>query len=160
MSRIARKYGLEGITLRDQFHLTHQEFCFIVHYVKDNSPRRAAEAAGWSADYGYKVREREHVDAAIVHVLATMLDDALPDAEALAWEMYDNVIIGRQTGNLAASNTALNMLAKHKKVDAYAADKIKVTTDADVVDRMVAGRLRALGQVDEEDKEPKQVSFL
>ena len=72
--------------------------------------------------------------------------------------MVDNHRIARQQGNITASNTALNMVGKHKRVDAFAADKIKVSTDADVMDRLVAARHR-LSRVDDIVQEDDDVTF-
>ena len=63
-------------------------------------------------------------------------------ADDILGELWDNHRIARQQGNIAASNAALALLCKHKRVDAFAADKLNVTTDADIVDRLNAGRRR------------------
>ena len=81
------------------------------------------------------------------------------DADWLLNEMVDNHMIARQQGNITASNTALNMVGKHKRVDAFAADKIKVSTDADVVDRLVAAR-RRVSEANKPQQEDDDVSFL
>ena len=125
---------------------------FVVEYVKDFSARRAAEMAGFSPDYGYKIIEEDGVLDLIDDIIADRLERNLIDADWLLQEMVDNHMIARHQGNITASNTALNMVGKHKRVDAFAADKIKVSTDADVMDRLTAARHRIakLSQVDDE----------
>lgn len=123
---------------------------FVVEYVKDFAARRAAEAVGYSPEHGYKLLADIEVSEAIEYIIQQRLEVNLIDADWLLTEMVDNHLIARQQGNITASNTALNMVGKHKRVDAFAADKIKVSTDADVVDRLVAARRRIASQSDEQ----------
>ena len=131
----------------------------MVEYIKDFAPRRAAEASGYSADYGYRLLEEPEVSNAIEYIIQQRLEVNMIDADWLLNEMVDNHMIARQQGNITASNTALNMVGKHKRVDAFAADKIKVSTDADVVDRLVAAR-RRVSQANQPPQEDDDVSFL
>lgn len=130
----------------------------MVEYIKDFAPRRAAEASGYSADYGYRLLEEPEVSNAIEYIIQQRLEVNMIDADWLLNEMVDNHMIARQQGNITASNTALNMVGKHKRVDAFAADKIKVSTDADVVDRLVAAR-RRVSQANQPPQEDDDVSF-
>jgi phage terminase small subunit len=130
----------------------------VVEYIKDFAPRRAAEASGYSADYGYRLLEEPEVSNAIEYIIQQRLEVNMIDADWLLNEMVDNHMIARQQGNITASNTALNMVGKHKRVDAFAADKIKVSTDADVVDRLVAAR-RRVSQANQPPQEDDDVSF-
>lgn len=130
-----------------------------MEYIKDFAPRRAAEASGYSADYGYRLLEEPEVSAAIEYIIQQRLEVNMIDADWLLNEMVDNHMIARQQGNITASNTALNMVGKHKRVDAFAADKIKVSTDADVVDRLVAAR-RRVSEANKPQQEDDDVSFL
>ena len=132
----------------------------MVEYVKDFAPRRAAEAAGYSADHGYKLLQNPDISAAIEYIIQERLEVNLIDADWLLTEMVDNHMIARQQGNITASNTALNMVGKHKRVDAFAADKIKVSTDADVIDRLAAARKRLSASQDSSPDTPDApVSF-
>ena len=115
---------------------------FVVEYIKDFAARRAAEASGYAPDTGYSLLKDDEVSAAIEYIIQQRLEVNQIDADWLLYEMVDNHMIARQQGNITASNTALNMVGKHKRVDAFAADKIKVSTDADVVDRLNAARIR------------------
>ncbi len=128
---------------------------FVVEYMKDFAVQRAAEAAGFARSYGYTVLAEPEVSRAIEHFLQQRLEANQIDADWLLGEMVDNHMLARQQGNISASNTALSLVAKHKRVDAFAADKIKVSTDADVVDRLTAARKRV-----SEEKESDEVSFL
>lgn len=124
------------------FDLTFAEANFVVEYTKDYSARRAAEASGFNPDSGYDLRDRPDVVAAIQWVLSQRLETANIDAEWLLMEAVDNHLIARQQGKLAASNTALGIIAKHVFVDAYAAEKVEVSSDKEILERLMRGRAR------------------
>ena len=65
-------------------------------------------------------------------------------------EVVDNHMLARQAGNLPASNTALNLIAKHTMVDAIASDKMNLNIhgDKDVMERLQRGRERARKSAD------------
>ncbi len=149
---------MRKIRLIDDLDLPMKKAMFVVEYIKDFAPRRAAEASGYAADTGYKLLTEPDVSAAIEKVIQQRLEENMIDADWLLNEMVDNHLIARQQGNITASNTALNMVGKHKRIDAFAADKIKVSTDSDVVDRLEAARRRVAQSqpIDEGD----DVSFI
>jgi len=142
---------MRRITIADIINLPPKKANFVVEYMKDFAPRRAAEASGYTADHGYKLLSEPEISAAIEHIIQQRLEVNMIDADWLLGEMVDNHMIARHQGNITASNTALNMVGKHKRVDAFAADKIKVTTDADVMDRLVAARRRLNGSNAQEE---------
>jgi len=142
---------MRRITIADIIKLPPKKANFVVEYMKDFAPRRAAEAAGYSSDKGYRLLDEPEVSAAIEHIIQQRLEETMIDTDWLLYEMVDNHRIARQQGNITASNTALNMVGKHKRVDAFAADKIKVSTDADVMDRLIAARKRLTASDDIED---------
>ena len=129
----------------DLIGLDTREARFVVEYVKDLNARRAAKASGHGPDAGYKLREKENISAAIFHILNQALESAKIDAEWLLMEVVDNHMLARQAGNLPASNTALNLIAKHTMVDAMASDKMNLNVhgDKDVMERLQRGRERA-----------------
>jgi phage terminase small subunit len=133
---------MSRISLSDMIQLPPKKANFVVEYIKDFAPRRAAEVSGYAADYGYRLLEDPEISGAIEIIIQQRLEVNQIDADWLLTEMVDNHMIARHQGNITASNTALNMVGKHKRVDAFAADKIKVTTDADVMDRLTAARKR------------------
>lgn len=148
---------MKKVRLIDQWSLPPKQANFVVEYIKDFAPRRAAEASGYAPDHGYKLLADERISEAIEYIIQQRLEVNMIDADWLLTEMVDNHMIARHQGNISASNTALNMVGKHKRVDAFAADKIKVTTDADVMDRLTAARHRLSGKTDDEQDD---VSFL
>lgn len=149
-----------NVRLLDGVRLTAKRANFVVEYIKDFSARRAAEASGFCPEKGYALLKEKDVSEAIEYIIQQRLEVNMIDADWLLFEMIDNHMIARQTGNITASNTALNMVAKHKRVDAYAADKIKVSTDSDVVDRLAAARKRVSQKKHEEENSgANDVSF-
>lgn len=147
------------IITADLHGLQPRELNFVIEYCKDFSARRAAEASGYAPDTGYAIKEKPHITAAINKVLESRLDASHIDAEWVLMEAVDNHMIARQAGNISASNTALTLVAKHTFVDAFAAEKVEVSSDADVMARLLRGRERARKGKDE-DESAEDVSFL
>ena len=135
---------MKRIKLTDLIRLPPKKANFVVEYVKDFAPRRAAEASGYSPDTGYSLLQDFEICAAIEDIIQKRLEANLIDADWLLGEMVDNHMIARQQGNISASNTALGMVGKHKRVDAFASDKlnINIDTDAEVTERLRRGRDR------------------
>ncbi|WP_461521145.1 terminase small subunit [Porticoccus sp.] len=136
-----------------------KEANFVVEYVKDFSARRAAECSGYSPDYGHQLLQKDHIDAAVQHILAQRLEASHIDAEWLLMEAADNHFIARQQGNINASNSALTLIAKHVAVDALAANKVDVdvTSGKEIAARLQRWRQRVGGHESKPDEEP---SFL
>ena len=147
----------QRITITELTGLKPQYANFVIEYVKDFAPRRAAEASGYSPDYGSTLKDKPDVAAAINHVLAQRLEASHIDAEWVLMEAVDNHLIARQQGNISASNTSLNLVAKHVFVDAFAAEKVNVTDDKEVMERLMRGRKRLNAK--SEDNTDDDVSF-
>ena len=140
---------------------------FVIEYVKDCAVRRAAEAAGFTPDFGYKLIK----ELPIIHAIGRVLDERLKntgiDAEWLLYELADNHMIARQQGNIAASNTALRTIAQLAVVDALAKQRVEldVVSDKELTDRIRKGRERTLPTLatlstDDDSQEPEEVSFI
>lgn len=148
----------QRITAQDLTGLKPKYVNFVIEYCKDFSARRAAEASGFSPDSGYSILERDDVKAAIHHVLTQRLEASHIDAEWVLMEAVDNHLIARQQGNISASNTSLNLVAKHIFVDAFAAEKVDVNSSDEVMQRLMRGRKRAK-HGDSDAKPDDEVSF-
>lgn len=133
------------ITTRDLVGLSPQHAQFVIEYCKDFATQRAAEAAGFSPEYGYHLRDRDDITLAISNVLNGRLETSDIDAEWHLHECVDNHRIARQRGKLSASNQALRMIGQHVLVDSFAANKVdvEVNTDTEVQERLMRGRQRA-----------------
>lgn len=123
--------------------LSFRDFNFVVEYTKDFNPRRASVACGMDPDTGYIFRKKTHIVEAIETFLARRVEASDIDAEWVLMEAVDNVLISKQLGKMSASNAALNIVAKHCNVDAYAAEKVKIDTADDVVQRLKRARDRS-----------------
>lgn len=130
------------ITIAELTGLLPAEANFVIEYTKDFDARRAAKASGYEPDSGYALRQKDLVAAAIQRVLAQRLDASQIDAEWVLMEAVDNHYIARQKGQVSASNTALTLVAKHVFVDAFAAEKVEVNSDTEVMERLLRGRKR------------------
>lgn len=144
------------LTISDLTGLTPRDAAFVIEYCKDFDARRAATAIGCEPDSGYAIRNRleDHIFA----VLSKRLESSEIDAEWALMEAVDNHLIARQVGNINASNTALKMVMQHCMVDAMASDKMNINVhgDKEIMDRLMRGRQRALGESDNDTP----VSFL
>ncbi len=129
---------------------------FVIEYSKDYDARRAARVSGYGPDSGYQLRDRDDVQEALAHILQFRLDTSHIDAEWLLWELVDNHQIARANGNINASNSALNTIAKHAMVDAFAAEKVEIAGDEAIRERLLRARKR-MGE--DANKEASEVSF-
>ena len=129
---------------------------FVIEYSKDWDARRAATVSGYGPDTGYQLRDREEVQAALAHILQYRLETSHIDAEWLLWELVDNHQIARASGNISASNSALNTIAKHAMVDAFAAEKVEIAGDEAIRERLLRARKR-MG--DSTPQEAPEISF-
>ena len=129
---------------------------FVIEYTKDFNARRAAEASGYSPDTGYSLRQLPDIDAVVDVVLRERLSLSDIDAEWVLMQAVDNCLIAKQRGEISASNTALTIVAKHTLVDAFAAEKINVSSTSEVIARLKRARDRLQDVDDDPDEE---VSF-
>ena len=145
--------GYKRLTIGDLLGggLDAKQAAFIIEYSKDFDARRAAVVAGYAADYGYKLKEEPVVNAALERILQMRLDSSHIDAEWLLMELVDNHVIARQNGNITASNTALNILAKHAAVDAFAAEKVEIAGAEQIRERLMRARKRLQDKPSDDD---------
>jgi len=148
---------VQRITSKELMGLPAKKANFVIEFCKDFAPRRAAEASGYAADSGYAMLKDELIAAAIDRILEQRLEASHIDAEWLLMEAVDNHLIARQQGNISSSNTALGLVGKHKMVDAFAAEKIEVNSDKEVMLRLQRGRKRLNENSDETPDD--EVSF-
>jgi len=139
------------ITAADIIGLKPKYAAFVIEYLKDFGARRAAEASGFEADYGYTLLDRPEIKEAINEALRRRLEATDIDAEWVLMEAVDNHCIARQQGNITASNTALNLVAKNVFVDAFAAEKVEMNSDKEIMERLLRGRKRRQQDSDDDD---------
>lgn len=137
MKRITVK---DILSLKDKF--TIREVTFAIEYSKDWNLRRAAKAAGLKEEAATKLRDDPKLTQLFETIMEQRLEAANIDAEWLLHEAVDNHMIGRATGKLSASNTALMLIARHASVDALSAEKVQIDEADAVRERLQRGRLR------------------
>ena len=137
------------ITYGELLGLRPKDANFLIEYSKDFDARRAAVVSGYEPDTGYHILKRPEVSDALGRILQGRLESSHIDAEWALMEAVDNHQIARAQGNISASNTALRMVMQHRKVDAFAAEKLEVATDRDLLERIRRGRARNAGIDDE-----------
>lgn len=129
--------------LRKRYGCTTAELVWMSEYIKDFDQRRAAKATGLHPDQGNEMLASERVQNALDEIVSDRLEESGIDLSWLLTEMVDNHYIARQTGKLSASNTALGLIGRHVKVDAFTAEKVQLDLSQDVVTRLMRGRQRA-----------------
>lgn len=147
------------LTIADLPDLSPDRAVFVVHYMIDNDVRRAAISAGLNPDDGYKIRNEPAVIAAIQHLSQKNLtpQDITPEWQLQSLNVLYNICL--QRGSMAAALGCLREMGKHASVDAYAAEKVKMTTDQDTIDRLMRERKRRIAAMQRE-KQSTQPSFM
>jgi len=147
--------------------LGEKKALFVVEYVKDSNPRRAARIAGFHPDKGHKLLEEPEVLENIIRIRQRLMDYNKIDSDTIIAEAWDNHHIARQEGNINASNTALGLIAKTAKVDAFAAEKLVLASSQELSAQLMRARKRRQQEVtgDSEDSDilesgTDEVSFL
>ena len=66
-------FNMRRVTIAEIIKLTPKKANFVVEYIKDFAPRRAAEASGFSADHGYRLLAEDEVSEAIEYIVQQRL---------------------------------------------------------------------------------------
>lgn len=131
----------------DFFGLHPKEATFVLEYCAGEfSARNAAERSGYSPEHGYKLLKKEHVKACVDRILAHRKHTSDINAEHVLKSAEMHRKISLHLGQMTAANRALDIIAKHTFVNAYAPDKVEVTTDKDILERLQRGRARAFSR--------------
>ena len=140
---MARNYHTFSVLERmTGVRLSFDEQEFVGEYCKDYDHRRAAEAIGRSPDAGIQYLDRENVREAVRHVYNEQLTASTLNAEVIKEEMYMLYKVAMQKGKYSVASKQLDQLAKHSHIDAYAAQKVAVSADAEIHRQLVEGRKR------------------
>ena len=127
--------------------LTEQQILFLIEYMKDFNAFRAAEAAQYADPaYGHTLLKQDAMARAVGIQIKKRLDDAAIDAAWVLDELVDNHYLARQAGDLKTSTSALQTIGKLATVDAFAAEKVVVTDDEKMRERLERGRQRVAEQ--------------
>lgn len=140
-----------------QIELTVQEMTFITEMVKHGNVARASTAAGWHPDTGYRKRDDERIQLLLNEARRQAFERSVLDIEWIMEEAEDLYMMAKQEGDIKAGISALSMIGKLSSVDAFAAQKVDVST-SDKIDRLRKARLRSADRASEDAAED-EVSF-
>lgn len=127
----------------EYYQLKPREAMLAIEYVKDCDLMRAARCTNHSLEEAQELMARPDFKTALDGMIQQIQENAGIDKEWLLTEAADNHRIARATGNLGASNTALKIIGQHQHVDAFAAEKVEISTDKELMERLLRGRQRA-----------------
>lgn len=126
----------------DDINLPTEEAHFVVEYCKDIDVHRAARACNIDAELAFKMVTKEKVVKEIQRILRTRLEVNDITADWLMLELYNLHIMCLQSGKLSTSHQVLKTIGTLGKVDAYAAEKVELKSDRDVIERLQRERKR------------------
>lgn len=133
---------------------------FVIEYLRNGHKATAAsEHIGFAPDTGHKLLQRDDVQKAITVALLEMYNAEI-DAAWLLKEAVNNHYVARQMGNLPASNAALNLIAKHASVDAFAAEKLELASNEQIRERLARARKRREARDHDQEDEATEISFM
>ena len=115
---------------------------FCIEYAKDNNGRRASLISHNDPDAWQDLLNDHLVIAQVAHIQQLQHDHQAVNADSVLQAAWENHHIARQKGNINASNTALTIVAKHSAVDAFAADKVQLSSAEDNVAVLMRARKR------------------
>ena len=143
--------------------LPTEEAHFVVEYCKDLDVHRAARSCNIDAEDAFKMVAKQKVITQIQRILRSRLEVRDINADWLMMELYNLHIMCLQTGKLSTSHQVLKTIGSLGKVDAYAAEKVELKSDRDVIDRLQRERKRrvlSFAFPDKPDKPDDEPSFL
>ena len=122
--------------------ISHEHRLFAIEYCKDFNERRAAQIAGYEPDQGYSLKTKPDIKKAINAILEARSKEAEVDAEWLVQQGVDNHWLARHQGKISESTAALSFVAKLSGVDAFAAQRVEIKSDSEIIERLIRARER------------------
>ena len=122
--------------------LKPNEFRFAMEYVKHYQHRAAAVMCGYDPDRGSTLIKQENIHAAVEMMRDQIWDNSLIDTQWLIEEAVDLIRVAKFEGKLSVVLQGLNFLGKTAPIDAFAAEKVHMVTDDEMVARLIRGRRR------------------
>mgnify|MGYP003640650669 CR=1 FL=1 len=130
-----------------------EEAHFVLEYCIDMDIHRVATACNIRAEEAFELRQREDVSKVIQAQMQDRFTSYEITAETLMQDFYRLYHVAMQQGKLPTAVQALDRVARLGLVDAYAAEKVVLKSDRDVVERLMRERKRRLA------RDPKAVTF-
>ena len=123
--------------------LNEYEQAFVDEYMRTFDACWAAAKVGFKPGAWKELIIDPRIEAVIQERQYHLAKNEKVDAAWVLAQLVDNHRVARLTGNHNASNKALEMICRHKDVDALAAAKSDVNlSDADAIAKLNAGRER------------------
>jgi len=140
---------LQHLKLED-VNLPLEEAHFVLEFCKDFDIHRVATSCGLTPEDAFDMRVRPDVVKEVVRIQQMHFGPAELTAEWLMQELYEIHILCKHSGKLNTSHQILKTIGSLGKVDAYAAEKVELKSDRDVVERLMRGkgRLQGLKRID------------
>lgn len=137
--------------LIEDLPLQVDEAHFVLEYCIDMDIHRVAAACNINAEQAFELRQREDVSAVIQQILRDRFTPYEITADVLMQDFYRLSHVAMQQGKLPTALQALDRVARLGMVDAYAAEKVELKSDRDVVDRLLRERKRRLAELENPD---------
>lgn len=126
----------------DDLPLTTVEAHFVLEYCSDLNLSRASVACGIDHEEGYNLFQREDIQAHIQRILQNNVkvsDVTADDIMTMLYRLYINCMQNNKQGTALQCIKTMGSLGR---VDAYAAEKVEMKDDRDVVQRLIRQRQR------------------
>lgn len=128
----------------DDVRLPLAESHFVLEYLKDFDIHRTAVVCGLTPEEAFDLRIRPDVLTEVVRLQQDTLTVKEITADWLSQELYELLNMCKQTGKLTTAHQVLKTIGSLGRVDAYAAEKVELKSDRDVVERLMRGRSRVV----------------
>jgi hypothetical protein len=132
--------------------LVKEEAHFVLEYCIDMNIHRVAAACNIDPERAFELRQREDISAVIQEIMQDRFTPHEITAEVLMQDFYRLHHVAMQQGKLPTALQALDRVARLGMVDAYAAEKVELKSDRDVVERLIRERKRRLAELNNPDK--------
>lgn len=119
------------------------ELAFALEYTQDFDLIRACRAVGVTGVHVERLMEDERIAEAIRAIMLNRQCAGDLNVTTVKEEMLSMYYITKQTANYGQALKALDMIAKHCHVDAYAAQKVAISGDEQIALILQKGRQRA-----------------
>lgn len=129
----------EHLTI-SELPLPPEQAQFVLEYCKDLSIHRAAAICNIDGETAYQWRTDPEVSEQILRVLRIRMNVPEINSEWLKQELYYTYLLSTQSGKLSVAMQCLNRLGMLGSVDAFAAEKVELKTDKDIVERLYRRR--------------------
>lgn len=120
--------------------MDYQKYVFAKEYLKDYNGRRAAIVSALDPADADDILNDPYVASLVLESIESQMRAVNITKTWLLEELVSNHKIARHAGKITASNAALGLIGRHCDVDAFAADKVQLSGDKELIERLKKGR--------------------